>query len=271
MPEISQDNINVHSLWIGKHLSSLELLTLKSFIKAGHKFHLWIYEEIETPLPPEVIIKDASEIISKENIFKYNKKSSFGHGKGSYAGFSDIFRYKLLYDHGGWWVDMDVCCLKPLNIEVPYVFRKHHYLNVVGNIMKCPAKSKVMLSCYKEAIETITEDNKDWHKPIIILNQHINSNNLQSFVVSISNEDRWLKIRKYLFKNEPIPIDWYAIHWVNVEWTRNKIDKNISIENSVYHKLLVKNGINISLIKGFKKIKYLFKISWLWAVIRQLF
>lgn len=270
MPKISPDNINVHSLWIGRHISPLEMLTLKSFIAAGHKFHLWIYDKIETPLPKEIIIKDASEIIPQNKVFKYNGKNTFGHGKGSYAGFSDIFRYKLLYEHGGWWIDMDVCCLKPLNISSPYVFRKHHNLPVVGNIMKCPAKSRVMLSCYMEAIETVDENNKDWHKPIIILNEHIKRNYLQSFIVNLSNEDRWLKIRKYLVKNEPVPIDWYAIHWVNVEWARNKIDKNIAIENSTYYRLLTKNEINISILKGVKKIFYLFKMSWFWSAVRQL-
>jgi hypothetical protein len=31
-------------------------------------------------------------------------------GKGTYAGFSDLFRYKMLFDRGGWWVDTDVVC-----------------------------------------------------------------------------------------------------------------------------------------------------------------
>jgi mannosyltransferase OCH1-like enzyme len=29
---------------------------------------------------------------------------------GSYAGFADHFRYKLLLEKGGWWPDLDMPC-----------------------------------------------------------------------------------------------------------------------------------------------------------------
>ncbi len=152
------ENKIIHGLWIGNKLSNLELLTLHSFRYFGHDFYLWAYEKILTPLPPQVFVKDANEIIPKEKVFKYKNFNQYGHGKGSYAGFSDIFRYALLYKYGGWWVDMDVTCISSLNYEEPYVFRKHHVFDTVGNIMKCPKNSKLMKLCYEEAIKTINEN-----------------------------------------------------------------------------------------------------------------
>ena len=95
----SEEN-KVNALWIGKQLSKLELLTLHSFIAHGHSFKLWLYDELENDLPESIEIGDASVIIPREKVFSYRNQNSFGHGKGSYAGFSDIFRYKLLHEHG---------------------------------------------------------------------------------------------------------------------------------------------------------------------------
>ena len=60
MPEI------VHGLWIGNHLSLLELLCLHSFTAKGYSFHLWTYEALDNTLPKGVELKDANEIIPKE-------------------------------------------------------------------------------------------------------------------------------------------------------------------------------------------------------------
>ena len=236
----------IHALWIGNRLSALELLTIESFLSNHHQFVLWSYEKILTTLPGQLILKDANQIIPREKIFQYKNRNQFGHGKGSYAGFSDIFRYKLLYEHGGWWVDMDVTCLKPLDFPTPYVFRSHHDLKVVGNIMKCPPKSELMLRCYQKAIAEVDAENRDWNKPIRILNETLEELGLHQYILEISNRDSWNDVRKLAIRKTPIPAHWYVIHWVNEEWRRNKIDKDYAGKNSVLYDLYVKHNINNS-------------------------
>lgn len=250
----------IHALWIGTHLSPIELLCIHSFLEHGHEFHLWVYEKIQTPLPNTVILENASMIIPKEEVFCYQNTNQYGHGKGSYAGFSDIFRYKLLYQKGGWWADMDVICLKPLEFEEDYVFRTHHDFPVVGNIMKCPKGSNLMLDCYQEARLSVTSENKDWNKPIEILNRNIEKHQLNKYIKEISNPDSWLFVRKLLYKNIQAKTEWYIIHLLNEEWRRNKIDKNaiypksfIGIKLNRYN-LLVKSSI-------FNQIKNKYKLS----------
>ena len=258
-----QDKSNriVHGLWIGNKLSPIELLTILSFLRNGHEFHLWAYEVIENNLPAEVIVEDANKIIPFKKVFKYKNKNQFGHGKGSYAGFSDIFRYKLLYDHGGWWVDMDVTCLKPLNFESEFVFRKHHVLNVVGNIMKCPKGSLFMKECYETAILSVDENNKDWHKPISILNENIEKHNLSGFVHDFSNPDSWDIIRRLLKNNHTIPSHWIIIHWVNEEWRRNRINKRIYLTNSTFGKIMYEYGFESQNINFLSIFKYKLKLT----------
>jgi len=257
-------NLTVNAMWIGKSLSACELLTINSFINNGHRFVLWAYDEIETPLPEGAIVKDASEIIPREKVFSYNHTNQFGHGKGSYAGFSDIFRYKLLYMYGGWWTDMDVTCLKPLDFKEEYVFRSHHSLPLVGNIMKCPQGSELMKKCYDEAIEKVNADNRDWHLPIQILVDNVRAMGLESYVRNISNEDSWNVVRKMLAGNVNVPSDWYVIHWVNEEWRRNKINHRVFLRASLFSELARQNGVATEYASAIGSIKAKIKLSLLW-------
>lgn len=209
------DNKNVNGLWIGRQLSDIELLTINSFLHHGHTFTIWTYEDIDN-VPNQVIVKDANEIIGKDKVFKYPEDSKLKWGKGSYAGFSDIFRYKLLYEKGGWWVDMDLTCLKPFDFEDEYFFRSHWKYKVVGNAMKCPKGSRLMLDCYNQSREEVRADNLNWHKPIEILNQHIRKLNLLKYRHrGLFNNDHAFLLRKFLKRDSKIPEKWYGIHWCN--------------------------------------------------------
>jgi hypothetical protein len=271
-----QDNQTIHGLWIGNRLSLVELLCIQSFLDNDHAFVLWTYEKLENELPDGVIIRDANQVIPREKIFRYKNRNQFGHGKGSYAGFSDIFRYKLLYEHGGWWVDMDVTCLKPLDFTTPYVFRNHHDLKVVGNIIKCPPKSELMLRCYQKAIAEVDAENRDWNKPIRILNETIEELGLQQYIFEISNRDSWNDVRKLAIRKTPVPAHWYVIHWVNEEWRRNNIHKGYAGKNSVLYDLYIKYNIEIPALsfqtRVINRIKlllpaatFLYLVSWAWA------
>ncbi len=103
----------IQSLWIGDKLSLNEQLCIASFLYHGHEFHLYTYEIIEN-IPEGTILKDANQVIPFDKIFKYKK--------GSYAGFADWFRYKLLFEKGGFWVDTDVVCMKPFQFDSDLIF-----------------------------------------------------------------------------------------------------------------------------------------------------
>lgn len=263
-----ESNKIVHSLWIGKELSNLELLTIRSFLDNGHELWLWAYDEIITPLPPNLILKDANEIIPKEYVFSYKQKNQYGHGKGSYAGFSDIFRYALLYKYGGWWTDMDVTCLTTLNYEQSYVFRKHHIFATVGNLMKCPPKSLLMKECYEEAITTIDQFNHNWDKPIIILNKYIVKHNLQQFIFDFTNPDKWSIVKTYLYSKPTLAPNIKAIHWVNEEWRRHGINKQMALNASLYKHLLTKHNIISENINTLNYIILRFRLSYLYSLIQ---
>ena len=86
--------------------------------------------------------------------------------------------------------------------------------------------------CYDKAIKEIDAENKDWHKPIKILVNEIKLQNLEHYIVEISNQDRWAIVRKLLTSCKTLPDNWYLIHWINEEWRRNHIRKDFFIKKS---------------------------------------
>lgn len=246
---------NVHGLWIGVELSLMEMLTIKSFIEKGYVFHIWTYDHLINDLPEGCIICDANEIIPVEKVFKYKYSSQFGTGKGSYAGFSDIFRYKLLYEKGGWWVDMDVTCLKPFDVEAPYFFRAHHVLPLVGNIMKVPKGSELMLRCYEEASKEVDETNRDWHKPIEILIRNVHNLGLDQYIVNnVTNSDEWHVIEKFVLNIHSFQDSWYFVHWCNEMWRTQGISKNSPFYSSTFGEQLT-SYLLLPLISNEEKLK----------------
>lgn len=125
----------IQSLWIGDQLSRVEQLCINSFSKNGSEFHLYTYNKVDN-VPKEACIKDANTIIPKSEIFK-NKR-------GSYALFADWFRFEMIYKKGGFYVDMDMICLKPFHFEnEPIVFGRESADSISNAIMKFPENHEI--------------------------------------------------------------------------------------------------------------------------------
>ncbi|MGX5664998.1 hypothetical protein G6N76_02995 [Rhizobium daejeonense] len=99
-----QGEITTHMLWVDGELTKLERLSCSSFVKNGYRVRLWTYGDMRD-VPPGVELCDAREILPDNRIFRYYN--------GSYAGFSNLFRYKVLCMKGGLWADLDVVCMLP--------------------------------------------------------------------------------------------------------------------------------------------------------------
>ncbi|MEA2338994.1 MAG: hypothetical protein QOE82_3001 [Thermoanaerobaculia bacterium] len=132
-------NNAIQSLWIGPALSTMERLSLTSFVAAGHDVHLYTYDDVDG-VPEGVELWDAAEILPRERIFRYAEHETV-------AGFSNFFRYKLLLDRGGWWVDTDVVCLKRFDFACEHVFASEIAKDapvVTSCVIRAPAGSPAM-------------------------------------------------------------------------------------------------------------------------------
>lgn len=165
-------------------------------------------------------------------------------GGESYAGFSDVFRYKVLYEYGGWWTDLDVTYLKPISeITDPYWFRFHGVLSVVGNIMKVPVKSELMKESFEKAFKEHNGQQRDWHHAIRILCFYIELLGLSKYIhYEECNLDRLDRVSPLVLSTIEYPSNWRFIHWMN-----SVVSKDY-VENSTMDKLYKKYNITSNYI-----------------------
>jgi hypothetical protein len=135
------------SFWFGDTISPYEKMCLRSFLDQGHAFQLYTYSP-QLQVPSGIRLRDAAELFDRREYFTYKK----GKGAGSHAAFSNLFRYKLLADRGGWWVDTDVVCLSS---EIPafdefFAFQEHNVVN--GAVLFFQRRDPLMLECLNEAL-----------------------------------------------------------------------------------------------------------------------
>jgi len=120
----------LRSLWIGSKLGVLERLCARSWIHHGHRFELYVYDDVGV-VPDGVVLKDANAVIPEREVFLWRE---------SYAIFADLFRWALLYEQGGYWVDMDMLCLKPFDFGDDVLFGCEHSKAASIGVLRLPAK-----------------------------------------------------------------------------------------------------------------------------------
>ena len=137
------------SFWYGGPLSPYELFCLKSFIDWGHAVDVYTYD-VDLVVPAGVKVRDAAEILGQHEFFVYQAE---GFGNGSPSAFSNLFRYKLLVEKGGWWIDADVVCLTERIPVVHRFFARQDADFINGAVMYFEAQDPIMVQCLDGAMK----------------------------------------------------------------------------------------------------------------------
>ena len=122
----------IQGLWIGSSLSEFEILSIRSFQRAGHPFRLFTYGNVKG-IPDGVIVEDGSAVLNCALL------EPFLRPRASLAKFADWFRWQLLASRGGYWVDLDMICLRPFTFrqEVIYGYQQGRLPQVA--VLRFPA------------------------------------------------------------------------------------------------------------------------------------
>lgn len=217
----------------------MERLCISSFLHHGHAFHLYVYQSTEG-VPPGATVLDANEILPASRIFMYRDVPS-------YAGFANFFRYKLLLEKGGWFVDADTICLRPFEFADPFVFSSQgaddeRLVNVAA--IKVPKGSAIMQAAW-EACENADIETLRWG---------------QTGPLLITNTVEQYGLQRHIHAPEvfcPVPFaDWeqvldpsiefpatprtHAIHLWNEMWRRSGKDKDRSYDQTCLYERLKK-------------------------------
>jgi hypothetical protein len=126
----------INMLWIGPCLGSVERACMRSVMACGHPLHLWHYAPIDG-VPEGVVRRDAAAVIPESRVFRHEPT-------GSYALFSNLFRYTLLQNGDGIWMDCDVYLLKAISPQQGYLLGWAQP-GVIGTaVLGLPAESPIL-------------------------------------------------------------------------------------------------------------------------------
>lgn len=219
-------NSMIQGLWVGDNLSVMEQLCIRSFLRHGHRFRLYAYGPVQN-VPRGAEICDANEIIPESGIFRYSN--------GSFAGFANFFRYKLLLERGGWWVDLDTICLKPFDFSQEFVFSSemHHETPVVDSaVIKVPKGAEFCKHAW-EVCQSKNVKNLVWGETGPRLTaEAVERFDLGRYVLPPEvfcpvDPDTWEEIFDPNGRSEFGP-NTRAVHLWNELWRREGLDKNAS-------------------------------------------
>ena len=255
----------INGMWVGKTLSRMELLTIKSFTDHGHPFHLWAYNLEKEPEIHGCTVCDASDIIPLADVFRYNS----GPSVGSYAGFSDVWRFKFLQDVGGWYVDMDVCCVKPFDYQQEHVLRLNRFNgDPTANIIRLPAGTAFAKEYCELAGSMVTCFNTDFYLPLSILGYLVSKHRMQQYFVSFNDfvnlhpgiklatadekvkalDEAWRHLGRSPAELRTTPLELLltgakAIHWGNERVHQEALSKDTPWKGTIYEMMLEKHGV----------------------------
>ncbi len=103
------------TMWVEGPLSYMEQVCLKSALACGHHVVLYTYFDV-TGVPEGVEVRDGREVMSEDYLMKHKKKNSW-------ALCANIFRYKLMKQGKGLWIDTDIYMIEPIYLrEYKYIF-----------------------------------------------------------------------------------------------------------------------------------------------------
>jgi hypothetical protein len=188
----------INGLWFGNPLSTLEIMSMVSFLRNGHEYNLYTYDKLEN-IPPGVNVKDANDIVPESEIFRSLDTAG---NIGSLGAFSDYFRYNMVYKVEGFWADMDCICIKPWDWEEEYVFSSENThrgeQEANAGIIKVPVGCELIKDCIDHFKIYKDKTQIPWGEvgPVLLRN-NINKHKLTSYVKS------WKTF---------CPINWWEIH-----------------------------------------------------------
>lgn len=128
----------VQGFWSGP-LTTMERLSMQSFLYHGHEFHLYVYDGDMARVPDNVHLRNAAEIVPQSEMETFRCPQQF----------SDYFRIALLLQRGGWYSDLDNTLLRPLTLDSSFCFYRDYDESTISfALSKAPINSPLMRHCY---------------------------------------------------------------------------------------------------------------------------
>jgi hypothetical protein len=231
------------SLWIGDALGPVERACLRSVVRKGHPLSLYCYGPV-AGVPERVEVRDASEIIPEEAIFR-QPSGSVGH-------FADWFRYEVQKRGLGTWIDTDLYLLAPLDGDSPFLFGQQQPGVVNNGVLRLPQDSPVIAELLRPFEEGTTPTWLPWRTYIRARWRQLLSGKADFGRLPWGSTGPYALtplIRKAGLLSEALPPDvFYPVPWQRAGWI---LDPDLKLERMVTRRTIAIHLWN-ECIRGFK-------------------
>lgn len=121
-----------------------EHLCLSTFVRAGVRVQVFTYDEA-LDVPDGTVRIDGRDVLDSAAVFENPQQ------RGSFAAFSNVFRYQLLQMQDTTWIDTDVMLVGPGLPDRPYLmgYEDERYVN--GAVLAAPRDSPFLAYLAREA------------------------------------------------------------------------------------------------------------------------
>ncbi|MDO8980243.1 MAG: glycosyltransferase [Afipia sp.] len=147
----------LRTFWHGETIGPYQLMCLKSFAASGHRVEVFSYNR-SLIVPDWIRVEDAAKVLPRELVLR-----PLGE-EGAFAIHANLFRYALLQQMGGWWIDPDVLLLKP---DLPpgdvFFADADVFGRVPTGVLKFPAGHGLLTEALAE-IESLSDSLEDWER-----------------------------------------------------------------------------------------------------------
>ncbi len=124
-------------LWVEGPLSYVEVLCAVSFRDAGHHVKLYHYGEVQN-VPEGIELVHGDEVLKIDRFIKHGRT-------GSFALFSDVFRYHMLRKNEGMiWADLDAYCVRRFESETGHFYGWESKRHINGGVLGLPPDSDAL-------------------------------------------------------------------------------------------------------------------------------
>jgi hypothetical protein len=215
--------MKTHFFWAYGNVGAAFEKCIMSFANRGFECSVWTYGNI-SDLPSE-LVKDAREIIPESSIFL--------NRQGSYAGFSDLFRYEVLSKIGGLYSDTDVVCLtRPDDLPLsPFLVteKNGNAVQINGNVVFNPVPEEGNLISLAQAYaEKFPKDKISWAEiGPWLLTGLVTMNPNHGFTIyapEFANPIGWQESPGRFLSECEIPVGAKFVHLYNETWRRCNMD-----------------------------------------------
>ena len=225
----------INFFWHGD-ISEIQKLCWNSFSNFHSNINIWCYDEIKDY---EKFCKDANQIIPQDELFYNNNPWGDINKKELITPFADMFRYKLMNDIGGWYVDSDMICLKKLpKINGTYLNSEYNQKNkkiLINSVLYSEEINNIFGKMFRDIIKRPYYKEHTFHGEFgfdDFLKKYKITN---SFEPIFSNPIQWFEVEKILYDDLKFNKKTYMVHLFNAAWKfglwSKKSVKKISLQN----------------------------------------